>query len=210
MSQNSTPVYHITHTRNLPSIIANGGLLAWSHLNQQRVNYENIAYQHIQDRRANTQVPLPPGGNLHDYIPFYFAPRSPMLYTINRGNVEGVENQRSILHLVVHAQEVETKEIPFLFTDGHAVMAFSEYFNQLEKLNQIDWEIMKARYWNDTIEDNDRSRRRQAEFLVHQFCPWELILEIGIISAQARDWVLKQVENQSHQPVVNIQRNWYY
>ncbi len=206
----STPLYHITHAKNLYSIIQNGGLLAWSYLNQQEVDYENIAYQHIQDRRADTQVPLSPGGNLHDYIPFYFAPRSPMLYTINRGNIVGIEDQRPILHLVVQTQSISDAEIPFVFTDGHAVMVFSEYFNRLDKLDKIDWEVMQARYWNDTDEDNDRKRRRQAEFLVHQFCPWELITEIGVYGEQMQDWVLHQVENQPHQPIVNIERRWYY
>ena len=127
-----TPIYHITHARNLPLILENGGLLAYNQLSQQDIGYENIAYQNIRDRRADTPVPLPPGGNLHDYIPFYFAPRSPMLYTINRGNVEEVQDQRQIIHLVAYAQDVQAASIEFLFTDGHGIMVFTEYFNQLD------------------------------------------------------------------------------
>ncbi|WP_353620333.1 DarT ssDNA thymidine ADP-ribosyltransferase family protein [Geobacillus sp. AYS3] len=33
------------------------------------------AHTRIQDRRLTTLVPLPPYGTLHDYVPFYFAPR---------------------------------------------------------------------------------------------------------------------------------------
>ncbi|MBU0511978.1 MAG: DUF4433 domain-containing protein [Chloroflexi bacterium] len=205
-----TPIYHITHARNLPSIIENGGLLACNQLDQLGAKYESIAYQNIQDRRASTPVPLPPGGNLHDYIPFYFAPRSPMLYSINRGNVAGIENQRPIIHLVTHAQSVQEAGFEFVFTDGHGIMVFTEFFNQLDELNRVDWEIMEVRYWYDTIEDNDRKRRRQAEFLVYRFCPWELIVEIGVIHAKARDWVCRQLENQPHQPPVTVQRRWYY
>lgn len=29
-------------------------------------------------------MPLPPGGFLNDYVPFYLGPRSPMLYRISR------------------------------------------------------------------------------------------------------------------------------
>jgi ssDNA thymidine ADP-ribosyltransferase, DarT len=46
----------------------------------------------------------------------------------------------------------------------------------------IDWDVMKSRYWNDTNEDNDRKRRRQAEFLVRHFSPWQLITEIGVMN----------------------------
>ncbi|MBZ8182847.1 DUF4433 domain-containing protein [Oscillatoria salina IIICB1] len=83
-----TPIYHITHVNNLSSILNSSGLIAFNQLKQQRANYTDIAHQTIQDRRARKQVPCGAGGVLHDYVPFYFAPRSPMLYTINRGNVQ--------------------------------------------------------------------------------------------------------------------------
>ena len=62
--------------------------MATNSLRRQRINYVDIAYQGIQDRRATTRVPCGAEGVLHDYVPFYFAPRSPMLYTIHKGNVE--------------------------------------------------------------------------------------------------------------------------
>ncbi len=39
----------------------------------------------------------------------------------------------------------------FAFTDGHAVMDYSEFYDDLQFLNMIDWEIMQARYWNNTL-----------------------------------------------------------
>jgi hypothetical protein len=82
------PIYHITHIDNLKSILSAGRLLAYNAMSAAKTQYPNIAYENIQDRRATTYVPCGRGGVLHDYVPFYFAPRSPMLYTINRGNVE--------------------------------------------------------------------------------------------------------------------------
>lgn len=75
------PIYHITHIDNLTSILNLGGLMANSRLRRQRINYLDIAHERIQDRRARTSVPCGAGGVLHDYVPFYFAPRSPMLFT---------------------------------------------------------------------------------------------------------------------------------
>jgi hypothetical protein len=43
-----------------------------------------------------------------------------------------------------------------VFTDGHAIMSFFEFFNDPGDLEQIDWGIMSSRYWNDTTEYPDR------------------------------------------------------
>jgi len=47
----------------------------------------DISMHSVQGHRAVKAVPVPPGGTLHDYVPFYFAPRSPMLRTLEGGNV---------------------------------------------------------------------------------------------------------------------------
>ncbi len=73
------PIYHITPIDNLESIISEGGLLAYNVMLDTGINYTNIAYENIQYRRARIRVPCGAGGVMHDYVPFYFAPRSPML-----------------------------------------------------------------------------------------------------------------------------------
>ncbi len=80
----------------------------------------------------------------------------------------------------------------------------------LVEIVTIVWEIMKATYWADTVEDNDRSRRRLAEFLVHAFFPWELVSVIGVINNAIADKVKEGIAPLAHQPEVKVQRNWYY
>jgi hypothetical protein len=46
----------------------------------------------IKSRRARIEVRCRPGGKVCDYVPFYFAPRSPMLFSIQCGNVPGVSS----------------------------------------------------------------------------------------------------------------------
>jgi ssDNA thymidine ADP-ribosyltransferase, DarT len=164
-----THIYHITHLRNLQSIIDAGGLMAKNRLDRQQINYADIAHQSIQDRRSTVQVPCGAKGVLHDYVPFYFAPRSPMLYTIKMGNVAGYqEGQNPVIYFVCEAETISSMGIEFAFTDGHAIMSYSSFYNDLNALDDaIDWNVMKTNYWADTEEDGDRKRRRQAEFLVH-------------------------------------------
>ncbi|MFN5864523.1 MAG: DarT ssDNA thymidine ADP-ribosyltransferase family protein, partial [Pseudanabaena sp.] len=86
-----------------------------------------------------------------------------------------------------------------------------EFYEDLDALpHVIDWEIMEAKYWKDTDEDGDRKRRRQAEFLVYDFLPWELINHIGVINSTIRTQVLELLQHSVHKPTVSVHRNWYY
>jgi ssDNA thymidine ADP-ribosyltransferase, DarT len=206
-----TDIFHITCVSNLTSILSKGGLYAKNQHQQKGINYIDIAYQNIQDSRANTRVPCGARGNLHDYVPFYFAPRSPMLYAIHGGNVNNYPHgQESIIHLVSKAQSTQRISCRFVFTDGHGTMRLTRFFDELNDLDKIDWEIMKRQFWRDTPEDGDRKRRRQAEFLVHQFFPWNLVTCIGVINGEMKTHVEQILQDSTHRPTVVIHREWYY
>lgn len=206
-----TKIYHITHIRNLESIIASGGILCDNGMASQKVNHVGIAHSHIKERRARKIVACKPGGTLADYVPFYFAPRSPMLFSIHNNYVEGYkEGQTAVLHLVSSVDNIVNEGLKFVFTDGHAVMALSQPYNNLADLNKIDWQVMEATYWNDTEDDNDRSRRRQAEFLVHKIFPWKCIEEIGVINEAMKDKVSAILASCQYKPNVIVQKKWYY
>jgi hypothetical protein len=207
-----THIYHITHVRNLAAIIQTGYLWCDRLRAERAPGAVSIAHQHIKDRRAKRKVPVAVGGTLADYVPFYFAPRSPMLFTMNRGNVEGYsDGQRPILHLVSTVENATCLDKPWAFTDGHAEMAMSTFHTDLNALDTIvDDEVMEARYWNDTLEDNDRKRRRQAEFLVHQSFPWTAIGLIGVRDDAIRARVEAEILHADHKPKVKVETDWYY
>jgi hypothetical protein len=134
-----------------------------------------------------------------------------MLYTINRGNVAGyVEGQRPVIHLISSVQRVQDVGLPFVFTDGHGIVDFTEYFDDLTFLDRIDWPLMSSRFWNDIQSDSDRCRRRQAEFLVHEFFPFELVTEIGVINKSIKENVEETLLGTLYRPEVNIHPEWYY
>ncbi len=203
-------IFHITHIQNLSGILSVGGLRSNRLLQQASVPYSNIAHQTIQDRRATAPVPCGSGGTLHDYVPFYFAPRSPMLYTINQGNVPGCTSQQAVVHLVSTAEVVHASGAACVFTDGHAVMAYSSFFTDLADLAQVDWTVMRATYWNNTPDDPDRRRRRQAEFLVRDFFPWSLCLGVGVADEQTKGRVEEILRAAGQQTKVAVKADWYY
>ncbi len=174
------PLYHITHRDNLGSIIGCGGL--WCDAERRRHDFEhhNIAYEHIKNRRARRPVRTKAGGMLADYVPFYFAPRSPMLHTINQGNVEpalrGQQNQ--IVHLVTSVERLSATGRPWCFTDRHADLDYARFFDSREDLmGTIRWDVMRDDYWGRSQEQKEL---RQAEFLLQSHVSWDDILEIGV------------------------------
>lgn len=135
-----------------------------------------------------------------------------MLYTINQGNVPGYdEGQEPIVHLVSTAQAVEASGRPFVFTDGHAIVFPSRMFGHLSDLNHITWEVMPQQYWHDNDPKYpDRKRKRQAEFLVHQFFPWSLVTEVAVMGFNRRMQVEALLRQSVHKPQVVTRREWYY
>jgi len=206
-----TAIYHITNIRNLQNILADGGLWCDRIVAERNLAHVCIAHQHIKDRRAQKQVPCAPGGMVADYVPFYFAPRSPMLYSIHHNYVEGYKGgQSAILHLVASVEEVVREGLVFTFTEGHAVMDISHFYNNLRDLDKINWDIMDSRYWYDTIQDGDRKRRRQAEFLVHEFFPFTFFDSIGVINQTMARQVTGLLQPLVKKPVVQVVPAWYY
>jgi hypothetical protein len=211
IGSNLAQIFHITAVQNLPSIIAAGGLHCDAVAAAHKLNKISVAHDHIKARRASKRVLVPPGGTLADYVPFYFAPRSPMLYAIHRNNVAGYDQgQEPIVHLVSSVDAVVAGGQSYVFTDGHAVIEMSGVFCELADLNRIDWQIMQAKYWNDTYQDGDRKRRRQAEFLVHRSFPWQLIAEIGVMTPRAAECVSRVLDAATHRPTVTVHPDWYY
>jgi len=211
MAPNPTFIFHITPIENLRRILEDGELRAKQALDQEDTGYINIAHQVIQDRRAYTPVPCGPRGMLHDYVPFYFGPRSPMLYTISRGNVEGfTAGQECIVHLVSSVQTVQAAGLKFVFTDGHGIVAFTGFYDDPSQLDKVDWPLMNSIYWFDTDNDLDRKRRRQAEFLVHQRFPVGLIQWVGVINQQKKTETKALLAEFDLGISVAAEPGWYY
>lgn len=202
-------LYHITHLRNLPRIVASGGLAAYNILADR--DYVSIAHGNIQESRSSVRVPCRAGGTLHDYVPFYFGPRSPMLFAIGKGAVEGYEDgQEPIVHLVVQLSDVLEADLPFVFTNGHAIVAYTDFYDDVTQLDQVDFPLMRQKYWHDVDDDPNRAWRRSAEFLVHERLPWGHVLGVGVMNETIQSAVLDTLDDVGEARPVAVRRHWYY
>lgn len=134
-----------------------------------------------------------------------------MLYSIHGGYVDQYrEGQGPVVHLTSSAESIAAAGRAFTFTEGHAELAYSTFYEDLADLDKVDWQVMKSKWWNDTVKDMDRKRRRQAEFLVHDFLPWELVTKIGVINDGVAEQVNGILQAAEHRPTVVVKGSWYY
>lgn len=140
-------IYHMTHYKNLESILKNGLL---SHNNE--LTKEHIDNAEVNNRR-NKIEPIY-NKNLHTYVPFYFNPRNPMLF-VNK------EIQEDIVILAFN-RNILLKE-KTIFTDGNAAVERTRFFKNLDDLKQLNWNCINSIYWNDF---EDGKREVMAEVLV--------------------------------------------
>lgn len=208
-----THIVRFLHIDNLPVCLQRQKLHAPNHTPNDGLLYKTIHNIEIQQRRRITRIPCGPGGVIHDYVSFYFGPRSPMLYQLHTGWVEGYnEGQEPLIYLVSTAQAVAASGVDFVFSDGHGIAGFTKWFDNLDDLDELDWQAIYAAYWADDIEHMDRQRRKQAEFLVHRCCDWSLIQEIGVVNQTMRarvEEVMNRFPQELRRPV-NVRIDWYY
>jgi len=208
-----TPIFRIMHVDCLRTVLQRGGLHAADHTPKDGLTYRTIHNVDIQGRRHIRSIPCGPCGTLHDYVPFYFGYLSPMLFQLKTGRVAGYsEGQAPLIYLASTVQAVAGAGLRFVFSDGHGIAAFTNWFDDVNRLNEVDWGMVHQQYWSDKVDDMDRQRRKQAEFLVYQSCPWALIQEIGVLNAPAKKRVEEILKgfDASRRPVVNLRAAWYY
>jgi hypothetical protein len=210
---NPTWLYRLVHVDNLATLLTRGVLHAPHSTPNDGLPYRPIHNVSVQASRHVRQIPCGPGGTIHDYLPFYFGPLSVMLLNLKTGRVPGyTEGQEPLVYLLTTAQAVQQAGCRFVFSDGHGLAGFTDWYDDLAQLDQVDWDIVGERYWRDTPEDNDRKRRKQAEFLVLDRLDWSLIGAIGVINNKMK----AKVEAILHQhasrrlPKVVVRSDWYY
>lgn len=206
---------HFTHIDNLPQIVESGQLVCDS-MAQQGLMQAEVGDLAIKEARRRRTIPIHPGGCVGDYVPFYFAPRSPMMYRIacdHRDSIPGryPGGDRPLVYLAATVGAVIDAQLTWVATDGNAANATTEFSSDLDRLNEmVDWPLMTAERWNNVPDDPDRQRRRMAEFLVHRHVPLTVIHSVGTYSDLQADTLRTRLAGTSLVSRVLVRRNWYY
>jgi len=210
---NNLKIFHITHVRNLPQIVRAGGLWSDAARIRQALDYNIVGMPRIKARRLQMQVKCHGGTCVGDYVPFYFCPRSIMLYILHRSNhpdIDYHEGQGPIVHLQADLAATvawaNANHVRWAFSNGNAGAFVTRFYSDLSDLDRVDWAAVRAADWRDLAV----KERKQAEFLVYESFPWKLVERIGVLSTRAANQVDEAVAGADHQPVVKVEPAWYY
>ena len=176
--------FRLTHIDNIQYIMSHGLVRSVSTLRDE--NYVPIGdVQVIQIRKDRKYH----GYCLSDYMPFYFGPRSPMLYVIQHG-FNGVRKvaPENIVYCVVRIEDIIKNNISCIFTDGHALSSLTNYYskNELAILDRfIKYDDVYSAYWNSEM-DIDLKRRKEAELLINDDFPVQYIRGFVVYNETAK------------------------
>jgi hypothetical protein len=207
-------IYHITHVDNLEAIVASGGLVSDAEMLRRGGPNQSIGMSDIKRRRVERlDVPCHPGTKVGDYVPFYFCPRSIMLYVIHRANHSELSyrgGQGPIVHLQADLQTVvrwaTTSEVCWAFSLSNAGASYTEFRASLGELSDLDWQAIEA----TDFRSPEVKEAKQAEFLVHDRLPFELVERIGVQSRAVQQRASLALAAGGHRPTVEVREEWYY
>ena len=205
-------IYHIVHVDRLPSIIADGHLWCDAYIMRHGAPGTTIGLNSIKQSRLANDLHSLPGLHVGDCVPFYFCPRSVMLYVIYKRNHDELEyrgGQEPILHLEADVRQTvawaSRNNRRWAFTSSNAGSSYFDDYSALTQLHKIDWDAVLANQWA-----GERQLYKQAEFLIEHSFPWELVSRIGAISLMTYRQVVESMRSSSHRPDVEIKPAWYY
>ena len=207
-------IFHITHLRNLPQIVTEGRLWSDAKRIERGMDCEIVGMSEIKRRRLQElSVTCHPGTLVGQYVPFYFCPRSIMLYILHRGNHPELTyrgGQHPIVHLQADlydtVQAANRHGVRWAFSNTNAGARYTSFFASLDRLSEVNWGAVEATDFRSSIIKDGK----QAEFLVFESFPWSLVERIGV----AHHTVLQQVQqlllNAAHQPPSSVEPGWYF
>ena len=206
-------IYHILHVDRLMSVFADGFLFSDAQMEGRTNCGTMIGYAHTKGYRRERVLEQGVGLKVGECVPFYYCPRSVMLYVIYKANHTDLAyhgGERPIVHLrldpVAVANWAEQNRLRYYVTDVTAATAYFTAYPDLDAMNLLDWQSIRSNQWEDVTD------RKQAEFLVEKQVPVSLIAEIGVINPEYKTMVeqILKLNDLDGRIAVNVHQDWYY
>ncbi len=204
----NTWLYRITHRENLPHIL-HYGICNKNHPDANP-DFISIGNHGIITTRKDREVKIEGYGNVGEYVPFYFSPKSIMLYNILTGYGVDRIKPEEIIFLITDIEGVINSKQLFFFSDGQANTRISRHYNDLKDLDKVDWNVVTSGDFKKSIADNDRTRRYQAEFLIHERVPINCTKAIVVYNESCATFVKKKLATTNLVIPVHIKRTFYF
>jgi len=100
--------------------------------------------------------------------------------------------------------------VSFVFTNQHAYAVDTEFYNDLQHLDIIDWPLLQRRDFKTDDKDPGKQLRYQAEALIHKYVPLEAILGIACMNDVVRGNLESLLEERRIELAVRSMPTWYF
>ena len=206
-------IYHIAHIDKLASIINSGFIFSDARVTSLNLGGTTIGMSKIKQRRLTMPLSSYPDLYAGKCVPFYFCPRSVMLYILYRGNhseVNYIGGQENIIHL--EADLYKTIDWAartgkrWVFTDANAGSYYFNDYNDINDLDKLNWNAIYSNDWRDS----QIKEAKQSEFLCEDSFDFGLVERIGVININIYQQVQNILVNSVYNPKIEIKRDWYY
>lgn len=211
INKNKNFCYRVCHIDNLANILKNG--FCTKHHPKASKDFISIGNPDIINVRDETLVKLDGYGNIGEYVPFYFTPKSMMLFNIITGYRAPLVPKLDKEEIIVFRCEIKelSKLDRFFFTNGQAnVTSLTDHYNDLDDLDNIDWKIIHNSDFKKDGTDTDKQRRYQAEFLVYHHVPVKCIESINVYNDKAATFVKKELAKTDVIKTLRIVKEYFF
>jgi hypothetical protein len=199
---------------NLAAITSENKLFSDAAMVKQGGPPASIGMGKIKRRRLEElTIDCNAGDYVGEYVPFYFCPRSVMLYLLHMGNHPDITHkggQGPIVHLEADLETVvewaNRKGRKWAFSLSNAGARYTQFRNDLADLDELDWPAIM----NNDFRSPDVKESKQAEFLLHESFPWKLVERIGVHSNATAQRVAGAMSPTRNLPVIEIKKEWYF
>jgi|SaaInlStandDraft_2_1057019.scaffolds.fasta_scaffold11320_3 hypothetical protein len=145
--------WYIASIQNLESI-SKKGILSHNKVKDLGIDNDDISDPLVQRWRNIENT----GMDLQNMVPLYINPKNPMFYKLRSRN-----NNLCLLEI----DPWVLASCPLNFSDGNAASAATNFYQDIEDIDNLPWEIIFAEWWHDDP-DGDGTRKRMAEVLINR------------------------------------------
>lgn len=177
-------LYHMTHKTNLENILQNG-LLSHNMAHSRGLTKTDISDERVNRRRDK----------VHDFVPFYFNPKNPMLY--RRKNMQS--------DIIILCIDRNVLQMNLKFTDGNAASSSTKFYSNIKDLEKLNWSIINSEYWSDFI---DGKRIRCSEVLIPNEVKIGNIKKIFCFNSETEGYVKNKVGD--FEITVTVNEDFYF
>ena len=169
-------LYHMTHIENIENIFKYD---LKSHNNKHKK--VDISNKEVNNRRETTEPIY--GHKIHDYVPFYFNPRNAMMWVRQNENIVILAFDKNLF-----LKNIDKKVI---FTNQNAATNNVKFYKNLENLNNLDWNYIKANTWNIPTKKSEIKQKMMAEILIYKKVEIKYIKKIYVKNTKMKEELLK-------------------